>query len=330
MKYAGLVKKIVSAAVFGGFICLAIWYFRKHPEIVGLIKTISPSGAALMFLFTILYYFAQGIILKELVSHFGVRISVRECFGILMVTLFGNYFLPYSGLGFRAAYLKKRYNFDYTHFVSTLGATYLLEFLVFTAGGMIALAHAGIGGDRNKMVLLAVFVMIILGCLTVLLFSISIPDFGNSVLKRVKSLVESWYHIRKSKALILRLAALTVLEFLFSAAMFYVAVASFSKSASFVSLFLPTCLSDYSFIFRFTPGSFGVYEGAVIYSLSILGMTVNQGLAAVSILRIFSLSVILVLGPISFYLLNHLLLFGEKQGRIKTEKGKTATPAVSE
>ena len=101
---------------------------------------------------------------------FGIDLHFFEYFSISIITSIGNIFLPMKGgAGFRAVYLKSRYDFDYSYFLSSLAANYLVVFGVSSAVALGCLAlfylDSGVFSFPATMVFLAVGAVTCMGSL---------------------------------------------------------------------------------------------------------------------------------------------------------------------
>jgi len=298
-----MLKKIASFLLFSLLLFWIGLYVKGHLSGFQDIRSLSLKYFFILPFFYFMYFLLQGFILKTVVEPFGIRLKFNEWFGIIMITLMGNCLVPFGGFGFRATYLKRIHAFDYTHFISTLGAIYLIEFLIFTLGGFIGLGllyfNSGIF-DLPITILTSVVFSI---SATVLIFSPHLPRLKNAILQRINAVLESWRTIKMNYKLIKRLLWLTLLEFLLVSYIFYFAFHSFNFGISFVNTFLTVCLSDYSLFIRLLPASFGLYEGAIVYSSRLFNLTVAQGLLVAVANRAASLFLIFTLGPLYCFIL---------------------------
>lgn len=296
-------KKIISLLVLSLLLVWISFYVKSHLGEFKDINQISPSNLFFLIGFTFLYFLVQGLILRTILEPFGVHLKFREWFGITMITLLGNFLIPFGGFSFRATYLKKVYSFDYTYFVSTLGAILLFEFLIFTSGGLLGLLVSFLQFQRFNPILTALLLMIFIICGFFLLFSPPLPNFKSKVYLRLRGVIESWYNLKKNQKFLKTLFALTFWEWIFSSAMFYFAFSAFDFKITFVDAFLPATLSTYSLLIRLLPASFGFYEGAIVAASNFLGFNISQGLLVTAATRFASVLWIFTLGPIFSYIL---------------------------
>jgi uncharacterized membrane protein YbhN (UPF0104 family) len=217
-----------------------------------------------------------------------------------MVTLMGNYFIPLGGVGFRAQYLKKVHDFNYTHFMSTFATIYIIEFLIFTIGGFTGLAYIFLKYKTTDIPLTILFAIITFCCMLTFFIPPGLIRWKNKIFQTARSILESWHQIRSNRAMVFKLSYLTLIEFLLASAMFYFAFHAYGFNIPYISSFLPSALSDYSFAIRLTPGSIGVYEGSIVYASKLLGFTIAQGLLVKRAVTIFW---VFTLGPLFSYIL---------------------------
>jgi len=285
------------------FFIFSIWFIKGNWNDFSKIKDVSVFDFVLLATIALVYVVAQGLILKEIVVPFNIRLKWKEWFGIVIVTLLGNYIVPFGGLGFRGAYLKTRYSFDYTHFLSTLSIVYLLEFLVFTFGGLFSLVFLYYKFGFFDL-FSAILLSVILVTIVILFFNshlIFLPK--TKLFYRINNMLDSWRLLVSDRNLLKKIFFLTFLEFFIFSSLFYFVLISLNFKADFLQSFLPACFSDYASIIRLLPASLGFHEGAVTYAYKISGYSVVQGLLVAGIIRVVLAFWIFLLGPIFSFVL---------------------------
>lgn len=278
-----------------------IWYVRGHLGEFGEIRIVSLADLSGLIILTPIYFFTQAILLKIVLLPFGRNLRFREWFGLTMVTMMGNFIFPFSGLGFRAIYLKKIHLLDYRDFVSSLSAIWLFNWVIFTFGGLISLLLLNrLAVNIDVTIFLGVVFLV---CLAFLVLPFRLFRAENRLVLRINLLIESWQKIKQERKLIFGLVYWSVVELFLYAAMFYFAFRSLGLEIGYVKSFLPASLANFSLIVRFLPGSLGTYEGTVIYAAKILGSTIAQGISVVIITRLVSFVWIFLLGAIFSFIL---------------------------
>lgn len=281
------------------------FYLKEHWQDFLTIKTLSWQYVPILVTLGLVYIIIQGLILKTTLQPFKINLKFAEWFGITIITLLGNYIFPFSGLGFRAAYLKRKYRFQYTHFLSTSAAIYMVEFLVFTFGGLIGLFSWYWQSQFIDLKLLTFFGLIMIFCLVFMIFSPKLPFFKNKYYVKFMGLMESFYQVKGNRWLLKRLFTIVIIEFIISVAIFYFAYRAFDFPVSYLNSMVVSALSLYALLFRVTPASFGFYEGSIVYTAKLLNLTVANGLLVAMVTRLVNMIWVFLLGPIfGFFMLN--------------------------
>lgn len=307
-----LLKNIFSIFITIFFVLLLFYYIRKNWSDFANVRLVSVNYLIILGFLGIINLTLQGLSLYIIVKPFGINLKWREWLGITTLTLLGNYVFPFGGLGFRAAYLKKVYKFDYTYFVSTLAALYLIQFLVYAVGGLIGLLFIYNSKGTLDWRIFSVFAIVLIVCLVFIFFSPKLPVFKNRLYTRFLGIINSFYEIKTNKILMRQLAWLTILSFLSGSLIFYFSYQALHFNVTFFNSLTVAALSNYTLLIRITPASFGIYEGIIVYSTYMLNLTIANGLMVAAITRLVSLAWILTLGPYFSY----ILLYKKKRQRI--------------
>lgn len=292
-------KKIISIVIVLGLLIWVGFFVKNNISEFQNIRFISNGYVFAILICVVIYFLIQGIILKLLLQIFNINLRFKEWFGITVVTLMGNYLIPFGGFGFRAAYLKKAYRFQYTHFISTLGVMYLIEFIIFGLGGLLGLTFAYLSHHFFSLNLTLLFVSVILGCVFFLIFAPKSPkSFKNKYLAIFGRIIESFEKIKRHPGIIQKLIVITLVELVIFNLIFYLSYQALNLKVTLGESFITAGFSDYAFFVKLLPASFGFYEGAVVYSSRFLGLNVPQGLMVAAITRIVMIFWAFTLGAI--------------------------------
>ncbi len=278
-------------------------YLKNHWSDFVAIEAIVWPYVVLLLSASLIYIIVQGLVLKVTLKPFGIRLKFFEWFGITILTFLGNYIFPFSGFGFRAAYLKKRYGFSYASFVGSLAAIYLTEFFLFTLGGLIGLWgwYKATGFVDYK--ILTLFLAVFSFCAVFLFFSPRLPTFKNKSLIHLKNVLESLYLIKTNIPLMRQLLMIVTMEVLLFSTIFFLAYRALNFPVSFPSSMIAAALSLYSLLIRVTPASFGFYEATVIYTTKLLSLTIANGLMVAMVTRVVNIVWVFALAPFFSYFL---------------------------
>ncbi len=233
----------------------------------------------------------NGLFLKALTIDFDIDLKFFEYFSISVITSFGNIFLPMKGgAGFRAVYLKSRHDFDYSYFVSSLAANYLI---VFNISSVVALACQALfylysGGFS---LLVALVFLAIAACTSWAIFSPPpslewIPS--RWVRERANGVLSGWQIIRKNHKTVMKLCSLTALNLFLLSVITWLEFAAFAafqmKDAYGHGIGFPqstifTMIGALSLLISITPAALGIRESLLMFSSQFLGITQSQALA---------------------------------------------------
>lgn len=298
-------KNIASIALTCVFGLLLFYFIRKNWADFASVQFISVKYLIILGILGLINLIFQGLSLYITVKPFGIHLKWKEWLGITTWTLLGNYVFPFGGLGFRAAYLKKVYKFDYTHFISTLAALYIIQFLIYSVAGLIGLFFIYISMGTLDFKVIALFAAVMIACFIFIFFSPNLPTYNNKIYQRFLGVINSFYSVKKNRALMLELTWLNIVSFILTALIFYFSYRALHFDISFYNVLTVSALSAYMLLIRITPASFGIYEGIIVYSTTMLGLTIANGLVVAAITRLVSLVWILILGPFFGYILFH-------------------------
>jgi len=295
-------KTILSTLLLVFFTFVIVFYIKKHWQDFQVIKDFSWQILGVIALTELFCLYLQGLVLKLTIKEFGINLSLKEWFGLTVATTFGNYIFPFAGLGFRGVYLNKKHKFNYSHFISTVAAVYVIQFIISSMGGLIGLLS--IEKEPNLGLILFFVVTLILGFVFILVpLRKSFLKYNMGFIAKILAVWQSWHKIRSNVNLVFKLLGLMAAQFTLTAVMFYLTYKLTNNSVSFAQSFLPTSLSSFSAIFRLTPASIGVYEGLIVYSTYVFNLTVSEGLIVAAVTRLATMFWGLTLGPIFLYLL---------------------------
>jgi len=268
----------------------------------------------------------NGFFLRALTTSFNIKMNFFEYFSISIITSFGNLFLPMKGgAGFRAVYLKSRHDFDYSYFLSSLAANYLV---VFNITSLAALACLALFSARTRGGSLPVTTAF-LGVAALTSWAILFPPPGLEwipvrwVRERANQVMTGWRIIRRDKKTVLELCWLSALNLVLGFAITWLEFAAFDMKDAHgdgigllqASIF--SCIGALSFLISITPAALGIREGLLMFSSHFLGISQSQALAVSLLDRTVNAAVLgLFFGFASFYINNKL-----KKGRSGIENG---------
>jgi len=309
------VAKIVTAILI--FFLFFVYVFRNLDDF----RQIRIYNFWLFFsliISSVLFLVTNGIVLKELLLPFKIELSIKEWFGLSVITTAGNLLIPLQGgMVTRALYLKSKHDFSYTNFLSALSGIYIIVFWVNSFVALIAMLLIGHYYSVFSWLVFVTFLIIFLGLSFIIVISPKIKKtFKLEILNKAVRVVNGWLVIKNSKRTILAVTIISLIN------VFLMSVSSFLEfrvigvEISFLKALFISIVSTLSLFVSLTPGSLGIKEAFVAFTSGVVGIS-SANAVAVSILdRLVSLIPLVILTPIF-----SKILFGEFNfGKIKNNK----------
>lgn len=277
-------KNILSITLTITVLLLFGIYLYSNPQILIILKDISPLFLIIIMFLFLLLFLLEGIFIKVALNIFDKHIDLKESYYLSTVSRIGNYLLPMrAGAIFRATYLKNKYQFEYSKFLSTLYAYYILLFLLNSILALLVLLFKYLSLSIFYPVITVFFIVLLLGTLFVILFRKKIPTregkglkYINKGVKVFNKFLTSWDMIVKRKKLFLSLLLLTMGNILINGVIFYVEFLSLKIDINILDIVLYTCLSGVSLLVSITPGSLGLREAIFLFTSESIGLSQDQ------------------------------------------------------
>lgn len=289
----------------------SIYFIYNHNYYIE-IKNISYANISIIYILNIFTLIINGIVMNITISSLGVNLRFIEYTSISVLSTFGNIFLPFqSGIGFRAIYLKSRYNLGYTLFFSTLAGNYIIIFNVISIIGLIGILILYFTDIYFRMPIFFILVLSFIGS-TYPMFHYPkdlsfIPFIW--IKNRIENIIEGWLIIKKSFYNIIYLYTLTLFNLIISIFITYIEfkllnISDMSgTSITLLQALFISIVNTLSMFINITPASLGTREALVMLTSRVVNISPANALSVIILDRIFSFSLILVLSyPASWFL----------------------------
>ena len=276
--------KYLKIFITVGILLYFVWYFYKNQEDFLLVLSTDRKYILALFFLNSLSFLLNGIFIKVILERFKKTITVGESFYISVISSLGNYFLPMrGGAVIRSVYLKKKFDFSYSHFVSTLYGNYIIVFLVNAFVALLSLIVIQLNTEVISYPLYIFFGALFVGMLILSTFEIPIYRikdtklvFVNKIKKIITDILNGWNIIISDRKLLLSLILLTFGNFIFMTIIFWIEFLALNIETTLVSVILYNCISGVSLLVSLTPGSLGIREGLFIITSDILGISNSE------------------------------------------------------
>ncbi|MBF0215754.1 MAG: flippase-like domain-containing protein [Candidatus Omnitrophica bacterium] len=259
--------------------------------------------------------YLDGMKLHVLLRRHDVKIKRNECFGLSVMMAFYNLFLPNAGIVTNAVYLRSKYGFGYTKFLSTglirsVAAVFTCG-LVGLAGSLVYMAEHG-----TPVLLVPVVIYVCAMAVSVAVFFVPIPGFLNryGVFTRISEAIKDIKSVKVDRRLIYSLAAIQMGINLAFILRYYVVFTALSYEVSFLNVAAIIPITELSNMVNLIPSNMGIRETVVSVSSLLIGFSVAEGFMVAAIDRAVVVSTALVSGMFFFVRLRYSHnLFAEKE-----------------
>ncbi len=284
---------------------LLIWWYlsdtSRRQELFLQISSVGLVNFALITIGTFFFIFFQGFVLRHSVRPYGVDLKFLEHFGIIIVTFFSNYIIPFLGFGIRGVYLKKVHNLSYKNFSQSLIAVLIVEWTIFALIAIGACFWLAVNGNYVSPLIALLMLGIISGFVFVMLIRPSWIPSGLPLAGFVKSILEDWQSYTQNRRAFLFIGIYTFLEALGFVFAFVIAYKVLFPQVPVAASIVASSLSDLALIIRILPASAGSLEGALHLAMSPYDLSFGDNLSVALITRAALAIIFLPLGPIFFW-----------------------------
>ncbi len=277
---------VLSGMLYLGRDYLGEWHRIRDANLAGVL------GIATVHLLTL---WLQGLTVKWGLDSFDRSISQKESFVLFVVASYANLFLPRSGVGATALYLKRSGKSNLIDYSSVVLMSSVL--FVFTCSGVACLS-VGLDWLAQQTMppiwLLCGLPALWLGSgLALTMRGVRFTHYRGPGSSLIQRLVNARTRMSASNSLWRMGLGHLVLVFL-RALRLYCAFWALQIEASFFAVLLTSLLGDLAFIFAVTPGALGFREAAIGVAAYRLGIPVSAAISVALLDRlVYSLTVVI-------------------------------------
>lgn len=286
-------KKIIIYFLVIAVVGLFFYQFKDELLEIHIVKPIYILPIILASFAIIL---VNGLINFIILKSYSLSIPFLTCVGLAGLSALGNLVIPMRGGSVsNAVYLKKKFKFSYSKFLSSLSALYVVIFWVSSVCGLLGVLLLRVFYNIGTPWDLALFFLIIFVTLSsIIIFSPTIPLTKYSFINKFISVVNNWNSFNQDRKSILYVAIATILNILIGTVLSYSMFQLIGETVNLFKLAIYTIFSGFSILISFTPGNLGIKETFAIYSASTLGIALPLVLVVSIVERLASLLVSLL------------------------------------
>ena len=303
-------KKVFPFIILILFITFIYSFFKNNKNDFNFIYNLNIKIILEVIFLCFLYLITESIIFKKITNYFNKDINIFSCFLIICSTYLCNTFIQFSGLGFRAYYLKKIKQINFTDFLLLSLFIILIEVFLFSGIGFLSLIILDILNleIRISPIITIIIFFIFLSSLTIFFYYDKIYYFLINLIKiqnfkYIKKISYFLEKINKKKLRSFLLSFITLFFFQFSILffIFYLGYSILEKENSILFSIIATISTDLSFLFTFTPYAIGISEAFIFFSSYNFDIKIAEILFLTNFFRLSMFIVYFFLGWIYLY-----------------------------
>ncbi len=277
-------KKYISPLITIFVLMLFGFYLYQNPEIIELVFSTHWIYIVLIMGVYLLVFLFEGLFIKISLDIFQKSIKVGESFFLATVSRIGNYLLPMrAGAVFRETYLKKKYDFSYSNFLSTFYGYYVIFFLTNSVISVGILLIKYFNNNELYLTLMTFFSLILVGMLALIFIRLPIDRFIKKtdgiigkMLTYLNKFIKGWDLIVKDSKDFLMLLLISFGNIFLNVIIVYVEFIAIDKKSKILDVIFYTAISGVSLLVSITPGSLGIREGIFLLTSKSLGLTEHE------------------------------------------------------
>lgn len=299
------------------FISLIFIFYKNNKNDFDYIYNLNLLFILKVTILSIFYLVTEALIFKNITKFFLVRLNFFKSFLVISTTYLCNTFVQFSGLGYRAYYLKKFKGVGVTNFIIKSIFIIFVELLVFSFISFILLIFFDqINNDVD------IFSFIYLTLILIFfssLFFLKFSFFFVSIFKKIKILmnfkyIKKFIHLvenfdfQKFNKFIYKYVILFLLQYLILFLIFYSSYSIFQKDNSILFSLIATMSTDFSFLFTLTPYAIGISETFIFFSSNNFDIKISEILFLTNIFRLSMFSIYFIFGLLNLFYFSRLVV----------------------
>ena len=312
-----MIKKIAPFIILSLFVGLIAYFYTNNKSEFDFLYNLNVNFILRIFFLCFLYLLTESFIFKNISKFFYAKIGIFNSFLIISTTYLCNTFVQFSGLGYRAYYLKKFKKIRISNFIIKSIFIIFIEIIVFSSLSLLLLFLFDKINLNIEVYSYLYFLLVIILILSLIglffykqiIYVIKKINFINKikVLSTFIKLVDSFDKQRFDK-FIKKYVLLFLIQFLILFLIFFDSYAIFEKDNSFLLSTIATMSTDLSFLFTLTPYAVGISETFIFFSSNNLDIKVSEILFLTNIFRLSMFAIYFIFGLINLFLFSKSII----------------------
>jgi uncharacterized membrane protein YbhN (UPF0104 family) len=300
----GRLRQAISLILVVVFLALFVYYVWTRRDSLAELRLAATHMLVLAGVFFLCNVTLRGMFNWVVLRSLSYPVPFLVCFWLSGFTAMTNFLLPMRiGAGFRAGYLKKRYDLPLALFASTLTSLVVLQLFISAGAGLLALGWLTWKGAPFHLSIWLLLGGAFLGTGWAVFLA---PDFKRRrgrLMGWLSRVAEGWDATRRNPAVLRGALLATFGTIFFSAASLYAAFEAFDIRASVAGCGLLMTSQVMAGFISLTPGALGFQELLGMYFSLALENTLPEIFAILATMRVVRVAASLLVGLPGLYAL---------------------------
>ncbi len=310
-------KKILPFVILTIFVGLIFYFYSENKSDFNFLYNLNFDFVIIILLLCFCYLLTESIIFKNITIYFNVRISLFQSFLIICTTYLCNTFVQFSGLGYRAYYLKKFKNVKVSNFIIKSIFIIFIEFLVFSLLSLFLLLIFDKINSEITIYSLIYYLLIFISfssCIMLIFYKNIISILRKFVflkkfhfVHKILNIFEN-FDIKRFNLFFKKYVVLFIFQFLILFLIFFKSYSLFGKDNSILFSIISTMSTDLSFVFTLTPYAVGISETFIFFSSNNFDIKISEILFLTNVFRLSMFAIYFIFGLINLFIFSKIII----------------------
>ena len=310
-------KKFIPFVVLFLFIFLIIYFYKENKSDFNFLYNLNLNFILITLFLCLCYLVTESLIFRNITIFFNSKINIFESFLIICTTYLCNTFIQFSGLGYRAYYLKKFKKVDISSFIIKSIFIIFIEFMVFSSLSLILLLVFDKINSEIEIYLAIYYILLIIFFFSIVMFFfykhlikiLTKITFLNelSLVKKSIDIIKN-FDKKRFDLFFKKYVFLFLLQFIILFLIFLNSYSLFEKENSILFTIISTMSTDLSFIFTLTPYAVGISETFIFFSSNNFDIQISEILFLTNIFRLSMFGIYFIFGLINLFIFSRKII----------------------
>ena len=292
MPVGRVIRLVVATAVLVVVLVLVGRQLSGEEQALEHLRQADPGVLLAMVLALFACMVVNGMVTRDLVGRFAVRLRASEWMGITLVASMLNLVTPLrGGAAVRALYLKQKHSLPYAKFASTMAAMLAFGLAANATLGLVCILLLGVPGGAYGWMALLVCAFANVALVLALLFARPVAVKRPGIMAKIGHIAHAWHEIAQDGVLTFRLALWSSLNAVLHALAFVLAFHSVGFAGSWLAAAISSAFAKMSTVIAITPAGLGIYEAFGVVSARVFGADLASSILAVLVVRLVSVAI---------------------------------------